>query len=149
MALSLLPPQREGRAHVRGAWLRSTGRPRCTARGPPSSANMIRDILVDRTLVRPVGARGIVRFGRTRTMALSLLPPQREGRAHVRGAWLESTGRPRCTARGPPSNAKNVRAFIVSNEVSIPESRIFFIAYHTAAPHHAVRGPCGEARACR
>ncbi|RRT67125.1 hypothetical protein B296_00004265 [Ensete ventricosum] len=68
MVLSLLPPQREGRAHVRGAWLESTSRPRCTARGPPSSANMIRDILVGRRLVRPVGTRGIVRFWRTRTV---------------------------------------------------------------------------------
>ncbi|RWW89063.1 hypothetical protein BHE74_00002003 [Ensete ventricosum] len=41
-------------------------------------------------------------------MALSLLSPQREGRAHVRGAWLGSTGRPTCTAQGPPSSAKNV-----------------------------------------
>ncbi|RRT73341.1 hypothetical protein B296_00006509 [Ensete ventricosum] len=41
-------------------------------------------------------------------MVLSLFPPQREGRAHVRGAWLGSTGRPRCTVRGPPSSAKNV-----------------------------------------
>ncbi|RWW22880.1 hypothetical protein GW17_00012896 [Ensete ventricosum] len=39
--------------------------PRCTTRGPPS-ANMIRDILVSRTLVRLVGAQGIVRFGYTR-----------------------------------------------------------------------------------
>ncbi|RRT34281.1 hypothetical protein B296_00052967 [Ensete ventricosum] len=31
--------------------------------------------------------------------------------------------------------------------VSVPESLILFIAYHTVAPHHAVRGPCGEARA--
>ncbi|RZS25249.1 hypothetical protein BHM03_00058422, partial [Ensete ventricosum] len=54
MALSLLPPQREGRAHVRGAWLGSTGQSRCTAWGPSSSANMIRDILVGRTLVRPI-----------------------------------------------------------------------------------------------
>ncbi|RWW87080.1 hypothetical protein BHE74_00004115 [Ensete ventricosum] len=37
---------------------------RCTTRGPPS-ANMIRDILVNRTLVRLVGAQGIVRFGYT------------------------------------------------------------------------------------
>ncbi|RWW87008.1 hypothetical protein BHE74_00004182, partial [Ensete ventricosum] len=36
-----------------------------------------------------------------------------------------------------------------SNRVSVPESLIFFIAYHTAAPHHVVRGPCGEACACR
>ncbi|RZR73892.1 hypothetical protein BHM03_00029244 [Ensete ventricosum] len=35
-----------------------------------------------------------------------------------------------------------------SNGVSVPESLIFFIAYHTAASHHVVRGPCGEARAC-
>ncbi|RWW23458.1 hypothetical protein BHE74_00025689 [Ensete ventricosum] len=33
-----------------------------------------------------------------------------------------------------------------SNGVSVPESLIFFIAYHTAAPHHVVRGPCGETR---
>ncbi|RRT75502.1 hypothetical protein B296_00009488 [Ensete ventricosum] len=46
MTLSLLPPQREGRAHVRGAWLGSTGRPRCTARGPPSSAKMIEEKLL-------------------------------------------------------------------------------------------------------
>ncbi|RZS20799.1 hypothetical protein BHM03_00053358 [Ensete ventricosum] len=39
--------------------------PRCTTRCPPS-ANMIRDILVNRTLVRLVGAQGIVRFGHTR-----------------------------------------------------------------------------------
>ncbi|RWV91759.1 hypothetical protein GW17_00045924, partial [Ensete ventricosum] len=36
-----------------------------------------------------------------------------------------------------------------SNGVFVPESLIFFIAYHTVASHHAVRGPCGEARACR
>ncbi|RZS27064.1 hypothetical protein BHM03_00060494 [Ensete ventricosum] len=36
-----------------------------------------------------------------------------------------------------------------SNRVSVPESLIFFITYHTAAPHHVVRGPCDEARACR
>ncbi|RRT82692.1 hypothetical protein B296_00009740 [Ensete ventricosum] len=36
-----------------------------------------------------------------------------------------------------------------NNEVSVPESCIFFIAYHTVAPHHVVPGPCGEARACR
>ncbi|RRT78079.1 hypothetical protein B296_00006195 [Ensete ventricosum] len=36
-----------------------------------------------------------------------------------------------------------------SNGVSIPESLIFFIAYHTAASQHVVRGPCGEVRACR
>ncbi|RWW46615.1 hypothetical protein BHE74_00047441 [Ensete ventricosum] len=89
------------------------------------SCSLIRDILVGRTLVRPVGARGIVRFGRTRTvlpfvetesvfiMTLSLLPPQREGRAHVRGAWLGSTGRPRCTARGPPSSANMIRDILV------------------------------------
>ncbi|RWW52702.1 hypothetical protein BHE74_00040864, partial [Ensete ventricosum] len=29
-----------------------------------------------------------------------------------------------------------------SNGVSIPKALIFFIDYHTAAPHHAVRGPC-------
>ncbi|RZR90927.1 hypothetical protein BHM03_00018925, partial [Ensete ventricosum] len=34
------------------------------------------------------------------------------------------------------------------NGVSVPEALIFFIAYHTAAPHHAVRGPCGEACPC-
>ncbi|RWW51390.1 hypothetical protein BHE74_00042269 [Ensete ventricosum] len=33
-----------------------------------------------------------------------------------------------------------------SNGVSVPESLIFFIAYHTAAPHHTICGPCGEAR---
>ncbi|RRT60329.1 hypothetical protein B296_00030907 [Ensete ventricosum] len=36
-----------------------------------------------------------------------------------------------------------------SNGVSIPESLIFFITYHTAAPHHVVRGPCDEAHAYR
>ncbi|RRT82485.1 hypothetical protein B296_00004816 [Ensete ventricosum] len=36
-----------------------------------------------------------------------------------------------------------------SNGISVPESLIFFIAYHIAASHHAVRGPCDEARACR
>ncbi|RRT36392.1 hypothetical protein B296_00033010 [Ensete ventricosum] len=36
-----------------------------------------------------------------------------------------------------------------SNGVSVPESLIFFIAYHTAAPHYAIRGPCSEAHACR
>ncbi|RZR89643.1 hypothetical protein BHM03_00017408 [Ensete ventricosum] len=35
------------------------------------------------------------------------------------------------------------------NEVSVPESLIFFIAYRTVAPHHAVRDPYGEARAYR
>ncbi|KAJ8470139.1 hypothetical protein OPV22_024482 [Ensete ventricosum] len=35
-----------------------------------------------------------------------------------------------------------------SNGVSVPEALIFFIAYHTVAPHHAIRGPCGEACAC-
>ncbi|RRT33399.1 hypothetical protein B296_00034335 [Ensete ventricosum] len=35
-----------------------------------------------------------------------------------------------------------------SNGVSVPEALIFFIAYHTAAPHHAVRGLYGEACAC-
>ncbi|RZR81845.1 hypothetical protein BHM03_00008149 [Ensete ventricosum] len=34
-----------------------------------------------------------------------------------------------------------------SNGVSVPESLIFIIAYHTATSHHVVRGPCGEARA--
>ncbi|RWW49353.1 hypothetical protein BHE74_00044497, partial [Ensete ventricosum] len=33
----------------------------------------------------------------------------------------------------------------VSNGVSVHEALIFFIAYHTATPHHAVRGPCDEA----
>ncbi|RZS18262.1 hypothetical protein BHM03_00050501 [Ensete ventricosum] len=33
-----------------------------------------------------------------------------------------------------------------SNEISVPKSLIFFIAYHTAVSHHAVRGPCGETR---
>ncbi|RWV81296.1 hypothetical protein GW17_00057297, partial [Ensete ventricosum] len=33
-----------------------------------------------------------------------------------------------------------------NNGISIPESLIFFIAYHTAASHHAVHGPCGKAR---
>ncbi|RRT31568.1 hypothetical protein B296_00034446 [Ensete ventricosum] len=32
-----------------------------------------------------------------------------------------------------------------SNGISVPESLIFFIACHTAASHHVVRGPCGEA----
>ncbi|RRT61841.1 hypothetical protein B296_00026264 [Ensete ventricosum] len=36
-----------------------------------------------------------------------------------------------------------------SNGISVPESLIFFIAYHTTASHHAVCGPCGEARTCR
>ncbi|RRT48306.1 hypothetical protein B296_00025381 [Ensete ventricosum] len=36
-----------------------------------------------------------------------------------------------------------------SNGVSVPESLVFFIAYHITAPHHVVRGPCGEARASR
>ncbi|RWW41192.1 hypothetical protein BHE74_00053333 [Ensete ventricosum] len=36
-----------------------------------------------------------------------------------------------------------------SNEISVPESLIFFIVYHTVASHHVVCGPCGEARACR
>ncbi|RWW75745.1 hypothetical protein BHE74_00016192 [Ensete ventricosum] len=36
-----------------------------------------------------------------------------------------------------------------SNKVSVPKSLIFFIAYHIAAPHHVVCGPCGEVRACR
>ncbi|RWW14639.1 hypothetical protein GW17_00021570 [Ensete ventricosum] len=36
-----------------------------------------------------------------------------------------------------------------SNGVSVPESFIFFIAYRAAVPHHAVRSPYGEARACR
>ncbi|RWW65858.1 hypothetical protein BHE74_00026805, partial [Ensete ventricosum] len=31
--------------------------------------------------------------------------------------------------------------------ISVTEALILFIAYHTAAPHHTVRGPCGEARA--
>ncbi|RRT36963.1 hypothetical protein B296_00046168 [Ensete ventricosum] len=35
-----------------------------------------------------------------------------------------------------------------SNEVSVPEVLIFFITYHTVAPHHVVRGPCDEACAC-
>ncbi|RWW75196.1 hypothetical protein BHE74_00016794 [Ensete ventricosum] len=35
-----------------------------------------------------------------------------------------------------------------SNGVSVPESFIFFIAYHTAAPHHIIRGPCDETHAC-
>ncbi|RWV93636.1 hypothetical protein GW17_00043898, partial [Ensete ventricosum] len=35
-----------------------------------------------------------------------------------------------------------------SHGVPVPESLIFFTVYHTAAPDHAVRGPCGEARAC-
>ncbi|RWW41038.1 hypothetical protein BHE74_00053530 [Ensete ventricosum] len=33
-----------------------------------------------------------------------------------------------------------------SNGISVPESLIFFIDYHTTTSHHAVRGPCGEAR---
>ncbi|RRT77343.1 hypothetical protein B296_00005626 [Ensete ventricosum] len=32
--------------------------------------------------------------------------------------------------------------------ISVPEALIFFIAYHTAASHHVVRGPCGKACAC-
>ncbi|RRT37672.1 hypothetical protein B296_00058965, partial [Ensete ventricosum] len=32
-----------------------------------------------------------------------------------------------------------------SNGISVSESLIFFIAYHTAASHYVVRGPCGEA----
>ncbi|RRT35029.1 hypothetical protein B296_00037363 [Ensete ventricosum] len=31
-----------------------------------------------------------------------------------------------------------------SNEISVPESLIFFIAYHTTVSHHAVRDPCGR-----
>ncbi|RRT43403.1 hypothetical protein B296_00051631, partial [Ensete ventricosum] len=52
MTLSLLPPYRERRANVRGAWLGNTGRPRCTAWGPPSSAN----IIVKNLCACPVGA---------------------------------------------------------------------------------------------
>ncbi|RZS28718.1 hypothetical protein BHM03_00062358, partial [Ensete ventricosum] len=33
-----------------------------------------------------------------------------------------------------------------SNGISVPESLIFFIAYHTAASHHVVHGLCGETR---
>ncbi|RWW67397.1 hypothetical protein BHE74_00025166, partial [Ensete ventricosum] len=34
----------------------------------------------------------------------------------------------------------------VGRGVSVPEALILFIAYHTAAHHHVVRGPCDEAR---
>ncbi|RWV79697.1 hypothetical protein GW17_00059125, partial [Ensete ventricosum] len=30
--------------------------------------------------------------------------------------------------------------------VFVPEALILLIAYRTAALHHAIRGPCGEAR---
>ncbi|RWW59163.1 hypothetical protein BHE74_00033921 [Ensete ventricosum] len=33
-----------------------------------------------------------------------------------------------------------------SNEISVPESLIFFIVYHTATSHHIVRGSCDETR---
>ncbi|RWW71060.1 hypothetical protein BHE74_00021230 [Ensete ventricosum] len=47
-------------------------------------------------------------------------------------------------------SSKKVRGlYSDSNEISVPESLIFFIAYHTAASHHVVRGPCSEARVCR
>ncbi|RRT31553.1 hypothetical protein B296_00055487, partial [Ensete ventricosum] len=35
-----------------------------------------------------------------------------------------------------------------SNGISVPEALILFIAYHMAAPHHAVRGPYDEACTC-
>ncbi|RWW21220.1 hypothetical protein GW17_00014633 [Ensete ventricosum] len=43
---------------------------------------------------------------------------------------------------------KKVRGFYSNSYgISVTEALILFIAYHTAAPHHTVRGPCGEARA--
>ncbi|RWV87877.1 hypothetical protein GW17_00050086, partial [Ensete ventricosum] len=40
-------------------------------------------------------------------------------------------------------SCKKVRGlYSESNEVFVPESIIFFIAYHTIAPHHTVRGLC-------
>ncbi|RWW82735.1 hypothetical protein BHE74_00008789 [Ensete ventricosum] len=68
------------------------------------------------------------------------------------GRLLEwwSSGRAEVSQLGLATiSCKKVRGlYSESNEVSVPESLIFFIAYHTAAPHHVVRGPCGEARAC-
>ncbi|RRT61123.1 hypothetical protein B296_00040010 [Ensete ventricosum] len=46
-----------------------------------------------------------------------------------------------------PKLRRGARAFIATIGVSVPQSLIFFIAYHTATPHHAIRGPCGKARA--
>ncbi|RWW17936.1 hypothetical protein GW17_00018117 [Ensete ventricosum] len=45
-----------------------------------------------------------------------------------------------------PLLRRGARAFIATIGVSVPQSLIFFIAYHTAAPHHAISDPCGEAR---
>ncbi|RZR91125.1 hypothetical protein BHM03_00019184 [Ensete ventricosum] len=53
---------------------------------------------------------------------------------------FRSTRSPILTSRGS--------LYSNSNGVSVPESFIFFIAYHTAAPHHIIRGPCDETHAC-
>ncbi|RZR79006.1 hypothetical protein BHM03_00004570 [Ensete ventricosum] len=138
MTLSLLPPRREGRAHVRGAWLRSTGRPRCTARGPPSRAKMLEEnlwcllrrrglppcLLGRHCWFSPVCASSPV------VVSASVGWEEPSGPIREVGSW-------RGGARGFYSNDHG--AFVL-------EALILLIAYHVVALHHAVRGPCGKAR---
>ncbi|RWW63266.1 hypothetical protein BHE74_00029566 [Ensete ventricosum] len=82
--------------------------------------------------------------------------------ARGEGVWWRSVRTPpprMLTSRRDPSDDKvslvvdftipllrrGARAFIATIGVSVPQSLIFFIAYHTAASHHAVRGLCCEA----
>ncbi|RZS20618.1 hypothetical protein BHM03_00053147, partial [Ensete ventricosum] len=39
------------------------------------------------------------------------------------------------------------RSLYPARRAFVPETLILLISYHTVAPHHVVRGPCGEARA--
>ncbi|RWW60457.1 hypothetical protein BHE74_00032539 [Ensete ventricosum] len=58
----------------------------------------------------------------------------------VGGAW--SNG------KSPQARLGRLAAGMVELRVSVSEALMFFIAYHTDAPHHIVRGPYGEACAC-
>ncbi|RWW41154.1 hypothetical protein BHE74_00053375 [Ensete ventricosum] len=68
------------------------------------------------------------------------------------GRLLEwwSSGRVEMFQLGSATDSyKKVRGlYSNSNGVSVLEALILFIAYHTVAPRHAVRGPYGETCAC-
>ncbi|RWW37011.1 hypothetical protein BHE74_00057924 [Ensete ventricosum] len=57
----------------------------------------------------------------------------------VKLVWL-SILRSSCSIEDRGFYSNDCKAFV-------PEALILLIAYHTAAPYHAVCGPCGEARA--
>ncbi|RRT65739.1 hypothetical protein B296_00001117 [Ensete ventricosum] len=145
MILSLLPPQRKKRAHVRDAWLGRTGRLRCTAQDPPSRANMLEEnlwCLLSRCGLPPCLLGGHCWFRSVCASSPAVISAQRWSSV----GWEEPSGPGREVGylRGGVGSCRGF--YSKCFEASIPEVLTAHVAYHVVVLRCSLRGPCCEAR---